>query len=128
MKRKPREIIVELGGEKEYFIASTYVSRVFSAQAKSDNPDEAAQAYGRNPLETIIKLTQIAYNEHPNNVESPLDDKEICYLIDEISEELDENGASLWDWFQEELTSKIFPGNRKVKNQNGEAAKELTSP
>ena len=132
MKRKPRQIIVNVEGQEEHFLLSTYVSRVFSRNVGSKNPDEAAIAYGANPLETVISMAQIAYNEHPENQGNKLDDQDICFLIDAMElEDCEYEGeiVSKWEMLQKEIFKASFPKPRRIldPNANGELTKE-TAP
>ena len=85
MKRTPRHITIEVGGVEEKFLLSTYVSRVFTREKGSDTPDGVSGAFKSNPLESIIRLAEISYNNYPGN--DKLTGLEFCTLLDEMDEE-----------------------------------------
>ena len=147
MKRKPRGITIEVGGTDENFLLSTYVSRIFSRTKGSESPDAAANMFASNPFETIIKLAELSYNNYPGN--ESLDEREICYLLDEMEAEEIEipyiikgikkkgdlieylagtSTVSKWEYLQHEILRNCFPKPRREKNLNGEAAtKKVTA-
>ncbi len=139
MKRKPRGIEIEVNGEPEMFLLSTFVTRSFANSVGSKSPDEAAKAFSANPLETMIKMAEISYNEYPGN--EKLDEREICYLLDEMElEDIDvpyvrvnvpeadgggfdyepgQSTISKWEYLQHEIVKACFPRPRRIKNPNG---------
>jgi hypothetical protein len=129
MKRKPRELILNVRGVDEYFLLSTKVFNEFSLEQGSNDPDEANKAYAKDPWGTLVTLTRIAYNEHPRNRKKQISKDEAQWIIDDLVCEDVEGGDGLTKWglLQERMVHHCFPRTHRVKNPNGEAVKS-TSP
>lgn len=156
MKRTPKHVIIEVEGTKEYFLTSIYVARVFSKDIGGNSPDDLGEAFSKQPLESIMRLSEISYNNYPGN--DQLNEMEFSTLVDVMATEemevpyekvefdtgeKDEEGNPImdvsyekgkstitkWQYLQDELLRNCFPKPKRVKNPNGVASpKESVTP